>query len=161
MSFNDLKIFPKISHLRETMRGGLNYVHWKTYFLSSDGASSASCLSSMRRSLSRQFQGQGIYLSRPVSVYGLCSTHLSRKPSRYRGLSSCPEEQTLPHGYPRAHFSQYSGQCHQNSRLAHLRRSCPRSYPDRQKTLCERRLFPGTGKHGLCTGCHYYRPVPL
>lgn len=28
MSFNDLKIFPKISHLRETMRGGLNYVEF-------------------------------------------------------------------------------------------------------------------------------------
>ncbi len=34
MSFNDLKNFPKISHLRATIRGGLNDVHWKTYFLS-------------------------------------------------------------------------------------------------------------------------------
>ena len=38
MSFNDLKIFPRKAQLASTKRGGPNYVHRKTCFLSGHGA---------------------------------------------------------------------------------------------------------------------------
>src|SRR5512136_904879 len=71
MPFNDLKIFRRTSNLRTAKCGGLDYVHRKACFLSGAGASSAPRLSSMRNSLQRRLQGQGVYLPRPLPLHGL------------------------------------------------------------------------------------------
>jgi len=159
MPFNDLKHFPDVSHLREPKRGGLNYVHWKNNILPINGASSAPRLSQVCGSLSGRFQSQGIHLSRPVSLHGLCPTYVSREPERYRSLSSSSEEQVVSYGNSLFRFPQQPGACQQSPRLADICRSCPRSHPDRQKNVCGRRFRTGAGKHGLCSGCHHYRPV--
>src|SRR5512135_3326502 len=98
MPFNDLKISRRSSHLRTAMREGVNHVHRQARFLSGDGASTAPRFPSVRRSLQWQLQGQGVLLPRPVSLYGLCSTDLSREPAGHRILFAGTEEQALSHG---------------------------------------------------------------
>jgi hypothetical protein len=97
MPFNDLKFYRRTSNLRTAMCGGLNYEHRQTRFLSGNGASSAPCLLSMRRSLQRQLQGQGVYLPRPVSLYGIRPIDLSREPAGHRSLPTGTEGQALSH----------------------------------------------------------------
>src|SRR5271157_2641604 len=53
-----------------------------------DGFHSRARVSPFRRALSGQLQGQQFFLLGPVSVHGVCATHLSRKPARYRDLSA-------------------------------------------------------------------------
>ena len=52
------------------------------------------------------------------SLAGLCSAHLTRKPPRYRSLSSCPETRALSYGLPGRNFPQHIGPRQRGSRLA-------------------------------------------
>src|SRR5512138_373968 len=98
MPFNDLKIFRRFSHLRTAMREGVNHVYRQARFLSSDGASAAPRLSSMRQSLQWQLQSQRVLLPRSVSLYGIRPVDVSREPAGHRVLSAGTEEQALSHG---------------------------------------------------------------
>lgn len=60
---NDLKIFQRFSHPIGINRRRLNHVLRQTCFLSGDGASATSHLSSVCQPLRRQSQDQGLYLS--------------------------------------------------------------------------------------------------
>ena len=93
MPLNDLKIFRRFSHLRAAMCGGLNYVHRQARFLSGNGASSAPCFSSVRRSVQRQLQGQGVLLPRTISLHGVRPVNVPRELARYRVLPASTEEQ--------------------------------------------------------------------
>lgn len=107
---NDLKMLQRSGHLRTALYGGVDHVHRQARFLSSDGAYSAPCVSSWRRSLQRRLQGQGIYLSRPLPLHGLLSVDLPRNPQGYRSLPARPEKQALSHGDSQYRFPQYTGQ---------------------------------------------------
>jgi hypothetical protein len=54
-------------------------------------------------------------------MHGLCSTNLSREPTRYRRLSEGALRSTLPPGLPQPCVSQYARRCQRSARLAHLR----------------------------------------
>ena len=75
----------------------------------------------MRRPVSRRVLCEAVRLSRQISRHGVCSTHSSRKPSRYRGLPPRPSTQAVSHGHSCSDCGpQYVGQDQRASRLAHL-----------------------------------------
>lgn len=154
MAFNDLKFSQKPRHSRAAKYGRCCHVSREARFLSDNGASSAPCLPSMRRAIPRQLQGQGLHLSRPLPLHGVCSTHLPGKPAGYRSLSASAEEQALPHGNPQLHFPQRHRQCQQDQGLADLRRLRILSDPDSPKALCRRQPRSRSRQHRLRFGCH-------
>src|SRR5208283_5914281 len=76
---------------------------WPNDFCAIDGSASARRISPLRGSLRRRLQGTKFLLPGPVSVVGLCPTHLSRESARHRNLLACPCVPTLPHGLSRRH----------------------------------------------------------
>ena len=75
------------------MCGGVNHVYRPARFLSGDGASSTPYFPSMRRSVQRQLQGQGILLPRTISLHGVRPVNVPRELARYRVLPASTEEQ--------------------------------------------------------------------
>ena len=140
MPLNDLKISGRTAIFAEQVRG-VNHVYRQARFLSSDGASSAPCFSSMCRSLQRQLQGQGVLLPRAVSLHGICPVDLPREPAGHRILSAGTEEQALSHGNPLVGLPQQPGKCQQGPRLAHLCRSCALSHSDGPQALQQRSFW--------------------
>ena len=67
--------------------------------LSIDGFPSHLRVSQMRRALQRKLQTQNLLVLGSVSVYGFCSTDLSRELERYRSLFAVCPKQTLPFGH--------------------------------------------------------------
>lgn len=135
------------------------YVHRKSHIYSSNGTPADAHIPALRSTLSRQPQNKNIFLSRSISLHGICPAYLSGKPSGHRGLSPRTTKQALPHGYPRRHIPQHFSQCQQGSRLAYLCRLCSVSYPNRPQTLCGRRHRNRTRQYGLCARRHYNRSL--
>lgn len=81
------------------------HVDRQTGFLPSHRPSSLAHLPTMREALPGEPQGQVIHLSRSISLHGFRSTDLSREFAGYRSLPARPEQQALPHGYPRSQVS--------------------------------------------------------
>jgi len=81
--------------------------------------------------LSRQLQGQSVFVLGSVFVHGLCAINLSRESARHRRLSSRALRSTLSSGLPQPCLSQYIGRC-QRSAL---------SWPERHRRT--RHLHPG------------------
>jgi len=79
-------------------------------------------VSSLRRAVWRRCATARILLLGPVSVDSLCTTDLSRWPSRHRSLSALSGRQALPHGVSRPRSALYAGRCQRRAGLAHLRR---------------------------------------
>ncbi len=69
----------------------------KNGLCSTDSASAALRVQSMRPSPSRQLQGQKFFMHGPVSLHGVCSTNLSRKPAGHRNVSQLPSIKALSH----------------------------------------------------------------
>ena len=69
---------------------------------------SADDVSSLCGALWRGAQGQELFLSRSVPVYGLRPADLSREPARHRGVFACPGEQALPHGDSQSDIAQHA-----------------------------------------------------
>ena len=105
-----------------------------------DGSSADAHLSALRRTLRGESQGPIIQLSRPIPLYGLCSMNLPRKPSGYRGLSSCARSHVRPHGDSWRHLPQHARQRQHSPRLENVRRLCPAPEQDGPAPLCPRRL---------------------
>jgi hypothetical protein len=74
----------------------------------------------VRSTVSGQLPDPKILLLRSVPLYGLCPTHLPRKPSRYRNLSTCSTAQTSSCRHPQQNFAQHSGRSQRKQRLVHL-----------------------------------------
>src|SRR5205807_10000224 len=66
-------------------------------------------VSNLRRALPGQSLRQRFLLLGSVPLFGFCSAHLSRKPPRYRSLSSRSATQALSYGFPGTGFSQHVG----------------------------------------------------
>jgi hypothetical protein len=137
----------------------IGYVHGHTRFFSSHGSSANARFSALRSTLSRQPQNKNFLLSRSIPLYGICPANLSRKPERYRNLSTYTTKKALPHGYSWRHGSQYIIQCQQGTRLAYLCRFCTVSHSDSQNTLCKRRYWSGAQQYRLCTRCNDHRSL--
>src|SRR3989339_1255593 len=88
---------------------GVSYAHRIHRVFSTHGPSPSARVSQVRESLPWQLQGTVIHLYGPIPVYGLCTTHLSRKLARYRSVSAGRGVQALPHGYTRADSPQHPG----------------------------------------------------
>lgn len=55
-------------------------------------------ISQMCKALQRQLQSKNVFLPRSISLYGVCSTYVSRKFARYRSMPSFYENQIVSHG---------------------------------------------------------------
>jgi hypothetical protein len=101
-------------------RKGMADAYWTICFLPDPGFPPQIRIQQVCSTLSGQLPGPKILLLRSVSLYGLCSTHLPRKPSRYRNLPTRSTAQTLSCGSPQQNFAQYSGRSQRKQRLVHL-----------------------------------------
>ena len=103
----------------------------------------------MRPTIQRSLQGQKLFLLGSIPLHGLCSTNVSRKSPRYRGLSAFGPAETLSHGLSRKGLPQYPGSRQPGPGLANLCRLRPNphwssSSPLRQRFL--RSLLVGWGQ---------------
>src|SRR5216684_836533 len=126
-------------------------------FLSAGGFAPDLPVSTLRRSLPGQSLRQGFLLLGSVPVFGLRSTHLSRKSPRYRSLSARPATQAVSHGFPRPSFPQYVGARQRASRLADLRRLRPHPDCHRPRPVPRRTVRRGVVRDGLRLGLHHHR----
>src|SRR5262249_19890813 len=81
----------------------------QTGFRSDHGAPAVVDLQTLRCSLRRRAQGQTLLLSRPISVHGVCATHMARELTRYRGLPASTQYEALSSWHPRQRSAQHSG----------------------------------------------------
>src|SRR5271165_1892336 len=93
------------------------------YFFASCRTDPSATVPPMRGALSRRLQSQGVFVLGSVLVHGVCSTNLSREPTRHRRLFEGALRSTLPPGLPQPCVSQYASRCQRSARLAHLRGS--------------------------------------
>src|SRR3989338_9686373 len=122
----DLKSNSRKSGLSVLLRRkGAAYVFGKNYFVSGHGPSAFLSFSSVRPKISGRSQNTKFFLSRSVFDNGLCPADLSGKPPRHRGLSPCPENETLSHGHSWQHRQKHFGRRQRPSRLENLCRLCP------------------------------------
>src|SRR5437773_1060227 len=95
---------------------------WPIDLFTTDGLSSRSRVSPMRRALQGRLQTQEFLLLGPVSLHGLRPAYVPRKFARHRSLSAGQPNQALPYGHSRSRLAQHAGQRQLGTRLAHLRR---------------------------------------
>jgi hypothetical protein len=93
----DLRVEKDVSDLK------LDRLFWrrvlgKNYFFASCRANPSATVPPVCGALSRQLQGQSVFVLGSVFVHGLCTTDLSREPTRHRRLSERALRSTLPHG---------------------------------------------------------------
>ena len=62
-------------------------VLWKNHFFASYRSHPSAAVPQVCGALSRQLQGQSVFVLGSVFVHGLCATNLSRESARHRGLS--------------------------------------------------------------------------
>jgi len=138
MRFIDLKSNPFQHHPCASLRKEMADEFRKDGVLSADGFSTFIRVSPLCRSLPGQLQSEELFMLGSVSVFGLCSAHLSRKFARHRDLSESRRRKTLPHGHSRQGFSQHSGSRQRGTRLENLPGLCPSANPKRQGTSPKR-----------------------
>jgi hypothetical protein len=82
-SFIDLiSIFPKC-HTPAFLCEEMADECWKNHILSTDEFPARLRVPPVRRTLQWKLQDQKLFMLGPVSVHGLCPTHLSGEPERY------------------------------------------------------------------------------
>ena len=111
------------------------------------------------QSLQRKSPSEIFLMLRPIFNNGVCSTNLSPKSKRHRNLPKGFASKTLPMRLSWQSFSQQSGQCQREKRLANLSRLCKSSYQKSKTTLRRRGPWHYLKKHRLCFGRNSYRSV--
>src|SRR3989338_645239 len=157
----DLNLKRHESHLSGQYRKRASHVFKQNRFVPGDGSSADEGVSPLRRSLPRPPQGSELFLSRSVSLDGLCSTHISGELARYRSLSSSATNEALSHGNPERRISQRPCLCQRNTGLEDLRRFCPGFDWDRPISVRKGRFWSRTQRNRLRLGFHYHRFVSL
>src|ERR1700676_153489 len=159
MSFVDFNLFSSFCRHSTAFQLVLEAVDesWPNRVLSVGGSAPDLRVSTLRRSLPGQSLHQGFLLLGSVPVFGLRSTHLSRKSPRYRSLSARSATQVVSDGFPRPSLSQYVGARQRASRLADLRRL--RSHPDchRPRPVSRRTVRRGIVRDRLRLGLDHHR----
>lgn len=161
MPVTDLKSQIAVSYTPNKTRGYSNHVYRQTHFLSNYRPSSHASVPTMRGSISRQLQNQKLLMFRSVSLYVFRSTHISRKPQRYRNLPQSTKKQTLSYGYPFQNSTKYPGQCKQDARLAHIRRLRSASDYRSSRTIQQRTIRCRSYPKRLCTRFNNHRSQPI
>jgi len=146
----DLKLdYPQ--NLPNFGRGDLTYVYRQTHFFSGYGLLAKAYLQAMCKPLPRKSENQKLHMSRPVSMHGLCATHIQRKPARYRSLPKGTAQQALPYGHSWWNSPQHPCERQQNSRLANICRPCSIVDNNCSRSLCQRESWSRSRQHSLCT----------
>jgi hypothetical protein len=153
--------FMQYSHSNFVQQKGMAYEYRRHCFFSTDGLSSHGRFPQMRFTIPRKRQGPEFFLSGPVPLHGICSTHFSGKPSGHRIVPSRNSKQALPHGNTRLYCAKYTCRCQRKSGLAYLRRFLTGIDPHGQIPLCSRRIQNRPGSNSLCIGFHNNRFVPF
>src|ERR1700675_3049918 len=83
----------------------------KNYFFTGYRSDPSAAVPPVRGALSRQLQGQSVFVLGSVFVHGFCPTDLSRESTRHRRLSECALRSTLPLRFPQPCMSQYVSRC--------------------------------------------------
>ena len=162
MQLFDLKSFLPIGHNSATSRKEIAYREYRqNHFFSNHGFCSIVSFSAMRCSLPRKLQSDYVHLLGSVSLHGLRSTHLSRKPQGHRGMSSRGEAEAISYGHQEQRITKYSGPCQREPRLENLCRLCPSADQDRQRIIRERRLRLGIKTGRLRLRFNDYRSLPF
>src|ERR1700686_3135680 len=133
----------------------------KNYFFASCRTDPSAAVPPVRGALSRQLQGQSIFVLGSVFVHGFCATDLSREPTRHRRLSERALRSTLSLRLPQPSLSQYVSRCQRSARLADL---CGLGDAPDQKgksALCWRTNRGRTTTKRLCTRFDHHRCLNL
>ena len=134
---------------------------WENGLRSIASTSTALRVQPVRSSISRQSQSQKLLLSRSISLHGLRSTDLSRKPTRHRNVPQLPQRETLSHGISREALKVNSGRRERTPRLPDLSGLRLFAHQHSQQTLSGRRSWPGSETGGLCSGLNRHRSLPV
>ena len=153
----DLNETHGLGHSPVILQGTMADELWQNHLLASDRISANAHLSQVRGAVQWQPEGSNLHLFGSVPLYGLCATHLSRKSTRHRSLSSSPTIQAIPHGYSRPGVSKHIGRCQRKQRLANLCRFCPIPDSHRQEAVPERRVRRRPSANGVRPRLHYHR----
>ncbi len=94
-SFIDFKLQIYFGHFFFKRGKGVANEYRKNCFRSNNGISPITRISQVCGKIQRKLQGKKLFSSGPISLHGICSTDLSGKPSRYRGMSTCCQNKTL------------------------------------------------------------------
>src|SRR5215475_10077146 len=155
---NDLNLGCHFRQSFGTFPGGTD-AHWQSRVLTTYGVRAVAYVSSFGGEISWRFRRPHIQLPGSISVAGLCTADLPRKPARHRGVSACAAHQTLSYGAARQSEPQRPGRRQRVTRLAHLCRVCPRAYPHRTPAVCPGASGSGSRRDSLRPGCHHHRLV--
>jgi hypothetical protein len=161
ISFIDLKSGLSWAHNPSSPHKEMPHEFWTDYLFSVDGIPSHLRVSSMRKPLQWQLQGQKFFMLGSVSIHGFRTTYLSRKPERYPSMLACSSKQTLSHGLPREDLPKHISQCQSSQGLENLLRlrSSPHKYS--QTSLCKGQLRARAGTDDICIGFHNNRSMPF
>ena len=140
-------------------RKGMADVYGTDYFLAVNGLLAKTRIQQMCPSLSGQLQGTGLLLLRSISMHGVCTNHLPRKPSRHRNVLTCPGSQTLSRWHSGHSLPEHPCRCQREKRLAYLCRLRPSFDPHRQDSVCQGRLWRLPGADGLRIRFHHHRSL--
>ena len=105
--------------------------------------------------------GADAVLCRAIPRDGVRAIDLSREPARYRSLpvGSCPE--TLSHGFSRAGPTIDVWRTRTRRATGAFTRISLIADRPSEEALCRRKPGYGAGQHGLCSGFHDHRSVPV
>jgi hypothetical protein len=159
MFFSDTT-FP-MSHTASSSQKEMTHGYWENHLCPAYGLFTGLRISQMRSTLQWPLQSQTLFLLEPISLYGLCSTHLSGKPPRHRGLSPFSSTKTLSYGFSQQRLPQHSGSCQSDQGLANLCRFCPDPHRPSASHLRQRFLWCRIRSNGLRLGLHDHRSVSL
>src|ERR1035441_5423938 len=109
----------------EVNAGGSDDAYGEAALCSGYGTHPADGVRALCRSVRGKPQSPELHLHGSISVHGLCTTDVSRKPARHRSMPAFAGREALPHGDSWAGLAQYAGQCERYARLAHLCRLRP------------------------------------
>src|SRR5258706_4388845 len=110
----DLKHLPTICHPARNSLVGSTHEPEQIGVCANHAAFAAHDVSPLRGALWRYLQGQKFFLSRPIPLYDVRSTDLSRELARYRSVPARASGQAVSHGHQEPGVAQYSGRCNES-----------------------------------------------
>src|SRR5512139_208865 len=152
--------FP-MSHTFSSLQKEMTHGYWENHLCPAYGLFTGLRISQMCSTIQWPLQSQTLFLLESISLYGLCTTHLSGKPERHRGLSPFSSTKTLSYGFSWQGLPQHSGSCQSDQGLANLCRFCPDPHRPSTSPLRQRFLRCRIGSNGLRLGLHHHRSVSL
>ena len=161
MGVIDLKSFQLAVHPSGSTQREASYVFRQAYIFSSHGLHALTYVSAVCSSLRWQLQSHPFHMSRPISIYGLCPDHLSRKSARHRSMFTSSEPQGLSHGHQGQGAQVNAGRCQRDTRLANLFRSGALPDYDGSQALQYGTVSRRIKRNRLRTRRHNHRSLPV